>query len=135
MLFPFFQQPRPFSEDRVPARVQIAMRLLDQLAEKASVHQAAEMDQHDGFMNAKGQELTEDEKDAVKTSCLTLSKYLAGKLEPSDWEKADQKKNSKQRGIEAPCPFCCNRGSMNYENVVCPACGGDRQVLIMRIER
>ncbi len=89
-LFPQQQQTGQREQiDKPPARVLVAMEFLRRLADKQSINLASEYSGHDGFMEAKGQEVLPVERETEAAACKLLTAYFQGKVKPSSLEKEE----------------------------------------------
>jgi hypothetical protein len=130
-------QPAPLPErevDRVPARVQVALAFLRDLTQKTSVHMAGELSQHDGYVEASGQQLSKEETGARNVALKTVEFWLAGALKPTEQETAALEQRTRDRaddGIEINCPNCSPaKGDPNCPPHLCFVCRGRRRVLL-----
>lgn len=99
----------------VPPRVQQAMRLLELLTVKASVHMAAKMDSHDGFDQGEGQELSDQEKSAQNAALKVVGEYFSGDLKPGVWDKPLRRAKEDRETL-----------GLNLIKMDCPKCGGNQ---------
>lgn len=138
---------RPEREAKVPPRVEMAMKVMQMLTVKCSHILAREYDHHDGFTNARGQDLTEAEQIALSKAAQVVGEYAAGILKVSKtWDLPRELTDDERKGeggidsleyVKVPCSFC-NRGKVPQalkvlEQAQCDYCGGNGWMLLARV--
>lgn len=90
---PFHQQQVREPQLRVPPRVCVAMEFLNRLTAKTAIVPLPNY-MGDGKLDytpIDGQRLSDEEANAQATACNLLSRYFAGDLPDSPWDKPDAK--------------------------------------------
>lgn len=136
MPFPFgMQQPQPVHHDsgftdRIPARVIVAMRYIDNLAGYAkSEPVAVSSDVTTEIQIVPGQKLEIDQLRARTAACNLLAAYFAGDLKLADWE-TPPKDHERRGGSMIGCIACAGGRHRRPDGKPCELCGGANNLLV-----
>lgn len=125
-----FGLPVPQQREMAPARVIVALNLLDSLTRKTEGEVAI---WDTGSERYDGQRLTEEELNLQATACNLVTAYLNGTYKQTDLEK---RHNAKQAPAAGPGRIigCVGCGGQRHQpdnpNEPCVLCGGTAFILI-----
>ncbi|SRR5258705_4768666 len=122
--FPFQQAMRPDPEDKVPARVRVAMNWIGQCTHKTAPQVAISDIAIDEI---EGQKLSQEEAVAHAEACAVLTKFFTGKLELTSEEKKDREELAGGKGTVLRCPMCAGNP---MQQPSCTLCEGSGAVMV-----
>lgn len=121
-----YPPPQDFHGNEVPARVQVAMQLLQHLSRKSG---KSGWGFESMVIEIDGQELQVCEQHAQAAACNMLIEYFKGSLLPTQWEAQTfmMQTRPNQQVSAVPCPLCKGQ---TKKIKACKMCGGQGRVLM-----
>lgn len=135
-MMPFMQQEeqhQPPPDVMVPPRVRQAMEFIQMMTGKTMDRPAMTENQ---IQIVEGQELTDEEKNALATACNLVSRYFAGQLKPDAWESLRfdaLKKKAEQGSTPGRIIGCVACNPMGPPNKGCVLCSGTGKILVQPV--
>lgn len=129
------QQERSDMGDRIPSRVAVAMKFLQNWMEHQHITPAiAESDSTTEIEMVPGLAIDDDNKKVRRAACDLLDQFFNGSYELKDWEINNEPEINK-RGAAMVCMGCGGHGRQRtrdggFTGEVCQLCMGAKHILV-----